>query len=126
MQYLSAIYIFCTLKIDLNKEITDVIMFDGASNLQLGSDLLKIYYQNLAVMSGVEHNVSLLFHCVSKVTIVTQIIRYQNSIYIFWDQAYFISPIAYSNQNLIDFINGIFSYSVEMIPEWRYILWECT
>ena len=45
--------------IDPWKHLTDVIMFDGASNVQLGGNLLKVHYPKLTVMRGVEHIVSL-------------------------------------------------------------------
>ena len=40
-------------KVDPNNKITDVFMFDGASNVQLGVELMKICYPKLTVMSGV-------------------------------------------------------------------------
>ena len=57
-------------KIDPDKFITDVFMFDGASNVQLGVDLLKFYCQKLTVTRGVEYNISLFFNDVSKITII--------------------------------------------------------
>ena len=42
-------------------------MFDGASNVQLDGELLKIHYPNISVMCGVEHNVYLFFNYVSKI-----------------------------------------------------------
>ena len=35
--------------------ITDVVMFDGDSNVQLGGELMKFHYPKLTVMHGVEH-----------------------------------------------------------------------
>ena len=49
-------------------------MFDGASNVQLGGELLKINYQKLTVMCGVELTVSLFFDDVSKITILNHMI----------------------------------------------------
>ena len=37
--------------------LTDVIIFDGASNVQLGRKILKVHYPKLTVMCGVEHTV---------------------------------------------------------------------
>ena len=45
--------------IDPRKNLTDVIMFDGASNVQLGGRLLEVYDPKLTGMRGVEHTVSL-------------------------------------------------------------------
>ena len=68
-------------KIDPHKSITDVVMFDEASNVQLAGELLKIHYPNISVMSGVEHTVSLFFNDVSKIPVVGQMITAHKSIY---------------------------------------------
>ena len=34
-------------------------MLDGALNIQLDGDLLKIYYPKMTVMRGVEHTISI-------------------------------------------------------------------
>ena len=47
---------------DPHKSIIDVIMFDGASNVQLAGELLQIRYPKITVMGGVEHTVSLFFN----------------------------------------------------------------
>ena len=44
-------------EIDPGKNLTDVIMFDGASNVQLGKKKLKLHYPKLTVMRGIEHTV---------------------------------------------------------------------
>ena len=44
-------------EIDPAKKLIDIVMFDGASNLQLGGRLLKVHYTKLIVMRGSEHTV---------------------------------------------------------------------
>ena len=44
------------------KIFTDIVMFDGASNVKLGGKLLKVHYPKLTVMRGVEHTLSLFFN----------------------------------------------------------------
>ena len=61
-------------RIDPHKSITDVVMFDGASNVQLAGELLKIIYPKISVMRGVEHTVSLFFNDVSKIPVVNHMI----------------------------------------------------
>ena len=39
------------------KKLTDIVMFDGASNVQLGRKLLRVHYPKLTVMRGVENTV---------------------------------------------------------------------
>ena len=55
-------------------------MFDGASNIQLAGELLKIYYPNISVMRGVEDTVSLFFNDVSKISAVNQVITAHKAI----------------------------------------------
>ena len=51
MEPVYVLYFLNTLKIDPHKSITDVFIFDGASNVQLAGELFKIY--NISVMRGV-------------------------------------------------------------------------
>ena len=57
-------------QIDPGIVLSDVIMFDGASNMQLEGKRLKLHYPKLTVTRGVEHAVSLLFNDFSKILIV--------------------------------------------------------
>ena len=41
------------IKIDPTKTLSDIVMFDGDSNVQLGGKLLKFHYPKLTVMRGV-------------------------------------------------------------------------
>ena len=68
-------------EIDPGKKLTYIVMFYGASNVQLGGKLLKVHYPKLTVMRGVEHTVSLFFNDVSKIPIVNQIISSHKMIY---------------------------------------------
>ena len=51
------------------KKVSDIVMFDGASNVQLSGILLKAHYPKLIVMRGVEHIVLLFFNDFSKIPI---------------------------------------------------------
>ena len=68
-------------KIDPHKSITDVAMFDGASNVQLCGELLKNSYPKVSVMRRVEHTVSLFFNDFSKIPVVNQMITDHKAIY---------------------------------------------
>ena len=57
-------------EIDPGKYLTDVIMFDGAYNVQIGGKRLKVHYPMLTVMIGAEHTVSLFFNDVSNILIL--------------------------------------------------------
>ena len=56
-------------------------MFDGASNVQIAGELLKICYPKITVMRGVEHTVSLFFNNVSKIPVMNQMITAHKAIY---------------------------------------------
>ena len=56
-------------------------MFGGASNVQLGGELLKIRYPKITVMRVVEHTVYLFFNYVSKVPVFSQMITSHKEIY---------------------------------------------
>ena len=61
-------------EIDLAKKLSDIVMFDGASNVQLAGRSLEVHYPKLTVMRGVEHTVSLFFNDVSKIPILNKIL----------------------------------------------------
>ena len=56
-------------------------MFDGASNVQLAGELLKIQYPKISVMRGVEQTVSLFFNDFSNIPVVNQMITAHKAIY---------------------------------------------
>ena len=56
-------------------------MFDGASNVQLSGERLKIYYPNILVTRGVEHTVYLFFNDVSKMPVSNQMNTAHKAIY---------------------------------------------
>ena len=62
-------------EIDPGKKLTDIVIFDGALNVQLGGKLLKLHDPKLTVMRGVEHTVSLFFNTDSKIPIINQTIH---------------------------------------------------
>ena len=78
--------VLCTIftehiKKDPHKSIIILVMFDGASNIQLGGELLKINCPNISVMRGVKHIVSLFFNNFSKISVLNQTITAHNSVY---------------------------------------------
>ena len=51
-------------EIDPAKKISDIVMFDGAPNVQLVGRLLNVHYPKLKFMHGVGHTVLLFFNFV--------------------------------------------------------------
>ena len=79
-------------EIDPSKKLSDIVMFDGALNVQLTGRLLKAHYPKLTVMHGVEHTVLLFFNDVSKITIVNQMISSHKMIYNIFDSGIYHKP----------------------------------
>ena len=61
MEPLYVIHSLTTRKIDPTNTTTDVIMFDGALNVQLVGKLIRNYYPKLTVTRGVEQTVPIYF-----------------------------------------------------------------
>ena len=98
--------------IDPHKSITDVFMFDGASNVQLAGELLKIHYPNISVVCGVEHTVSLFFKDVSKIPVVNQMITAHKAIYNLFGSGIYHKPHYIFRSKSYEFHNrdiGVFS-----------------
>ena len=92
--FICTIFLEHIRKIDAHKTITNVVMFDVASNIQIFGELLKIYYPKLTVMHGVEHTVSLSFNDAYKIPIVNQIIAYHKAIYNLFGSMIYHKPLS--------------------------------
>ena len=98
--------------IDTHKSIIDVIMCDGASNVQLAGELLQIRYPEITVMRGVEHTVSLFFNDVSKILVVNQMISAHKAVYNLFGSGIYHKPHSIFKSKSYDFHNrniGLFS-----------------
>ena len=80
------------IEVDPGKKLTDMVMFDGASNVQLIGRLLKMHYPKLTVIRGVEQTVPLFFYDVSKISIVNQMIYAHKMIYIIFGSSIYQNP----------------------------------
>ena len=58
-----------------------MVIFDGASNVHLDGELLKIHYPKVSVMRGVEHTVSLFFNDISKIPVLNEMITAHKELY---------------------------------------------
>ena len=87
-------------------------MFDGASNVQLAGELLKIHYPKVSVMRGVEHTLSLFFNDFSKIPVVKQMITAHKAIYKFFCSGIYHKPHSIFKSKSYEFHNkniGLFS-----------------
>ena len=89
-------------EIDPTKQLSDIVMFNGASNVQLAGRLLNVYYTKLTVIRCVEHTVPLFFNDF-RVTIVNQIISPHKMIYNCLVLVYIKSIVTYLNINIKSF-----------------------
>ena len=99
-------------EIDPGKKLTDIVMFGGASNVQLGGGKLKVQYSKLTVMRGVEHTVSLVFNDVSKIPILNQMIFSHKMIYNMFGSGIYHKPHSIFKSKSQEFHNintGLFS-----------------
>ena len=99
-------------EIDPGKKLSDIVMFDGASNVQLGGKKLKVHYPKLTVMRGVEHTVSLFFNDVSNIPIVNQMISSHKMIYNIFGSGIYHKPYSIFKSKYQEFQNrniGLFS-----------------
>ena len=79
--FICNIFLEYMIKIDPHKSITDIVMFDGAPNIQLAGELLKIHYPKISVMHGVENTVYLFFNNASKIPVANQTSTAHKEIY---------------------------------------------
>ena len=99
-------------EIDPSKTLSDIAMFDGALNAQLSGRPLKVHYQKLTVMCGVEHTVSLFFNDFSKIPIVNQMIYAHKMIYNIFGSGIYHEPHSIFKSKSQEFHNrniGLFS-----------------
>ena len=112
MEPLYLIDFLSIFKNEPHKSSTYVVMFDGASNVQLAGELLKIHYPKISVMRGVEHTVSLFFNNVSKIPVVNQMITAHKAIYNLLGSGIYHKPHSIFKSKSYEFHNrniGLFS-----------------
>ena len=100
-------------------------MFDGDSNVQLGGKLLKVHYPKLAVMSGVEHTVSLFLNDVIKIPIVNQRISAHKMIYNIFGSGIYHKPHSIFKSKSQEFHNiniGLFSGNETRMAEYFMVI----
>ena len=108
-------------EIDSGKKLTDIVMFDGASNVQLGGNVLKVHHPKLTFMRGVEHTVFLFFNDVSKIPIVNQMISAHRMIYNIFGFGIYHKPHSIFKSKYQEFHNiniGLFSGNKTIMAEY--------
>ena len=106
---------------DPTQTIIDIVVFDGAYNVQLGGKRFKFNYPKLTVMCGVEHTLSSFLNDLSKIAIVNKMVPTHKSIHKNLVLVFIIILVPYSNKNNMNFETGTLVFLVLMIPEWMDI-----
>jgi hypothetical protein len=81
--------------LDPKGEISDIVYFDGASNVQKGGLILEQHFPRMKCLKGVEHCVALFFRDVAQIPVIKDTILRQNRLYLVFSSGIFHS--AYSN-----------------------------
>ena len=92
--------------IDSAKSLTYVLVFDGAENVKLSGEILKIYYPELTLMRRFKHTVYIFFNDVSNIPIVNQIIIAQKAIYNIFGSGIYCKPRSISKSKPYEFHNS--------------------
>jgi hypothetical protein len=93
-------------QLDPNKELTDIVFFDGASNVQLGGKLLAVSYPRISVCHGGEHVVSLFFADLASFPPVKKLIVKYIRLYRMFGSGSRHAPYAMFMKNSTNFNNG--------------------
>ena len=99
-------------RIDPHKSVIDVIMFYGASNVQLAGELLQIRYPKITVMREVAHTVFLFFNDISKFPFFNQMVTAHKEIYNLFGSGIYHKPHSIFKSKSYEFHNrnmGLFS-----------------
>ena len=110
--FICNIFLNHTREINPGKKLTVIVMFDGASNVQLGERPLKVHYPKLTIMRGVEHTVSLSFNDVSKIPTVNKMISNHKIMYNIFGSGIYHKPHFIFKSKYQEFHNrkiGLFS-----------------
>ena len=57
-------------KLDPSQKWTDLFFFDGARNMQLGGEVIKVEYPRVTCLHGCEHGVALAFSDWAKIPLI--------------------------------------------------------
>ena len=56
--------------LDPKKSLVDLLFFDGASNMQIGGEVIGAIYPRITCLHGVEHSIALVFSDWAKIQII--------------------------------------------------------
>jgi hypothetical protein len=68
-------------KLDQKKEVVDMVIFDGAANVQKAGKILEVDYPLVTCVHGVEHVVSLFFSDVAKTATGRMLVKFYSLLY---------------------------------------------
>ena len=92
--------------LDPNGFYSDVVFFDGASNVQLAGQILAEHFPRMTCLKGVEHCVALLFTDLAKIDVVKDTIFRHNRMYQVFSSGVFHASHAIFRRQSKSFNNG--------------------
>ena len=60
-RYVSECFLKHLKELDPKKTLVDLLFFDGASNMQIGGEVIAAVYPRITCLHGVEHSIALVF-----------------------------------------------------------------
>ena len=69
-KYVSECFLKHLKKLDPTKTLVDLLFFDGASNMQIGGQVIADVYPRITCLHGVEHSIALVFSDWAKIDII--------------------------------------------------------
>jgi hypothetical protein len=105
-RYIAGRFIPVIKSLDPRGNLTDVVFFDGASNVQLAGQILAEHFPRMTCLKGVEHCVALLFSDLAKIDVVKDTILRQNRMYLVFSSGIFHASHAIFRGQSKSFNNG--------------------
>ena len=69
-KYVSECFLKHLVVLDPKKSLVDLLFFDGASNMQIGGEVIGAIYPRITCLHGVKHSIALVFSDWAKIAII--------------------------------------------------------
>ena len=105
-KYLADLFFPHLADVDPKKDLTDLVLFDGATNVQKAGEVIQARYPRVTVLRGAEHVVSLFFKDVAKIKAIDKMIKQYKMIYHLFGSGAHHAPYAIFQRQARLFNNG--------------------
>ena len=69
-RYVSECFLKHLKELDPKKTLVDLLFFDGASNMQIGGEVIAAVHPRITCLHGVEHSIALVFSDLAKIDMI--------------------------------------------------------